>query len=390
MPSFRQTVSLLADHGRQEALPAIRAMLEAAGTANEYRLNRPLTPFVWALVMINLAYARLRGPARSACLDAGCSARANDAFEQRFRGRLPRWTVRALTEPDAFLADIRIYEKQEGHKPDIPFDTESDYYRLIVKDPMRIKEEQFVYSAVLNNGLLENGTFSALDLGTGSGRLAFCVADLLRRCFPSGDFEVYGLDINPLNIKDALECKNEKGYGPQVKFITADMTLTPFAQDYFSLCSAASSIYLVPAYARPLCILEMARILKTGGEGLITGPNEFFTLRDYVCCMGASNFRTYINPCNMYLAQKLGPTGVLIDRAARQRLDFAFPDTGELCLSLEEAGCEVIQVDYWPKSNVKPIMAAIRFRKTAAAGQRLSRYNIFMQRLIEERGVTPI
>jgi len=229
-----------------------------------------------------------------------------------------------------------------------------------------------------------------VDLGTGSGRLAFCITDLLRRCCSAKDFETYGLDIDPANIKDALETKSFRGYGAQVKFVTGDMTRTPFRQDRFSLSCAASSVYLVPAYARALCLLEMVRILKPGGQGIITGPNEHFSVLNYTYCMGASNLRTYLNPVNMYLAQRLGSTGMLIDAAAKKRRDFTFPDTSELCLSLELAGCEIIKVEYWPKSNVAPLFTGIRFRKRTDGNQRMARYNDYMSKRIELSGVAPI
>lgn len=390
MHSFRQSVQMLRDGFQPEALAAMRAVLEAVAAANEHRLNQPLKPFTQALTLANLAVTRLRGPARSACLDPENARRANACFERLFEGQLPQWTAAVLADPQEWLDKVKVYETQEGLKPDIPFETEADYYRLIVRDPLRLQEEYFVYRAILNNGLLAQHAFAALDLGTGSGRLAFCMADLLKRCSPAGSYAIYGLDINPLNIKDALESKSTNGYGAEVKFVTGDMCLTPFEQERFSLCSAASSLYLVPAYARPFCILEMVRMLKPGGEGVITGPNEYFSLRDYTYCMGATNFRTYIDPRNMVLAQKLGPIGVLIDRAAKQRRDFIFPDTSFVCLSLQKAGCDIVRVEYWPKSNLRPVYTAIHFRKSPASAARMSRYAAFMEKRIEARGVMPI
>ena len=389
MPSFRHTVPMSRAGRAPEALSAMRAVLKAVTRANEFRLNQPLRPFTQILTMANVALARLRGPARSTCLDPAQANAANHCFSSLFAGHVAQWTTAAMADPSAYRDKINAYENQ-GHRPDIPFDTETDYYRLIVRDPLRIQEEHFVYHAILHNGRLAGGDFSALDLGTGSGRLAFCIADLVQRCIAGDGYEIYGLDINPHNIKDALTRKAGGSYGPELKFVTGDMCLAPFVQDNFSFCSATSSLYLVPAYARPLCILEMVRILKPGGEGVITGPNEYFSLRDYSYCMGASNFTTYINPLNMYLAQKLGPTGVLIDRAAAQRLDFAFPDTSHLCLALEKAGCEITQVEYWPQSNVQPVYSAVRFRKTKASAELMEPYNRYLRKLIEERGIKPI
>ncbi len=390
MQSFIQSTLMQREAPRTEAQAALRAMLEASSTSNQARLNQPLKRLRQILALANYGLAWCRGPAPTDCLDPDHVAAANAAFEKLFHGRLHHLTLEALSAPEKYLRKIRSYEKRLDGRPLVPFATENDYYRLIVKDPLRIQEEHFVFNAMLNGDLLEDPSPAAVDLGTGSGRLAFCMVELLQRCSTTGGFEIYGLDINAANIRDALETKSARGLGAQVKFVTGDMTRTPFRQDRFGLCSAASSLYLVPAYARALCVLEMVRMLRPGGEGIITGPNEHFSVLNYTYCMGASNLRTYINPMNMYLAQKLGGTGMLIEAVAKKRRDYAFPDTSELCLALELTGCRINKVEYWPKSNVAPLFTGIHFRKTAASSRNMAHYNDFMNKRIAESGVTPI
>jgi ubiquinone/menaquinone biosynthesis C-methylase UbiE len=390
MQSFIQSNLMQRKASQPEAQAAMRAVLDASSTANQARLNQPLTPLRQLLALANYGLAWCRGPSPADCLDPENVAAANAAFEKLFHGKLHHLTLEALAAPENYLRKIRSYEKRLNGRPLVPFATENDNYRLIVKDPLRIQEEHFVFNAMLNSDLLDDQLPSVLDLGTGSGRLAFCMAELLRRSCAASHFETYGLDIDPANIRDALETKSARGYGPQVKFVTGDMTRTPFLHDRFGLCSAASSVYLVPAYARVLCLLEMVRILKPGGEGVITGPNEHFSVLNYTYCMGASNLRTYINPVNMYLAQKLGGTGMLIEAVARQRQDYAFPDTSELCLALELTGCRINKVEYWPKSNVPPLFTGIHFRKTATTNRSMAHYNDFMNKRIEDSGVKPI
>lgn len=390
MPSFIQSNLMQREPNRPEAQAALCAMLEAVSTSNLARLNQPLKGLRRILALANYGLARFRGPSPAECLTPDNVAAANSAFRKLFPGRLQQLTLEALSAPDAYLRKIRSYEKRLGGRPKVPFATENDYYRLIVKDPLRIQEEHFVFDAMLGCDLPSDPSPAAVDLGTGSGRIVFAMAELLQRLCTNDGFEIYGLDINAANIRDALETKSVGHFGARLKFVTGDMTGTPFRQDRFGLCNASSSFYLVPAYARALCVLEMVRMLKPGGWGVITGPNENFSALDYTYCMGASNLRTYINPVNMVLAHKLGPTGMLIDAVAQKRLDYKFPDTSELCLALELTGCRIHKVEYWPKSNVAPLFTGIHFSKSTTCNRNMRHYNDCMRKSIEASGVAPI
>jgi len=250
----------------------------------------------------------------------------------------------ALDDPAGYQQKIDAYEDGPQGAPLVPFDTENDHYRLIVRDPLRIREEHFLYRTVLQNNLHDGGHLRFLDLGTGSGRLALSLATELMECYPHGSFSIYGLDLNPGNVRDALHSKAKGGFGDQVKFVQGDSDRHPVClTGILILCNASSSTYLVPFYRRPFHLLEMVRILTEGGEGVITGPNEQFSAAAYTRCMAATNLETYLNPGNMLLAQKLGPVGLLIDRMSSRRIDFTFPDNQGLCAALTCIGCDIIE-----------------------------------------------
>jgi len=85
------------------------------------------------------------------------------------------------------------------------------------------------------------------------------------------------------------------------------MSRTAFPSERFSFCNCSSSAYLVPFYRRPFQLLEMVRVLKTGGLGVMTGPNERFSAWQYSLRMWTSNLSTYLNPFNLVVVHRLGP-----------------------------------------------------------------------------------
>ncbi len=350
------------------------------------RLNRPATILHRFLAGANFLLAIMRGPARSLILDPDVVKTANRTFERLFPPTLPEMTALALDDPDAYDERVRQYEEACG-SPRIPFDTEADFYRLIVRDPLRKCEEYLLLQATLEFEQLGNGRFSAVDLGTGSGRLAFCLAEFLVQL--QVPHIIYGLDISSENIRDALLEKGRKGCG-FMKFVQGDMTRTPFASARFSLSNSSSSAYLVPFYRRPFQLMEMVRILKTGGTGVMTGPNEYFSAWEYTLRMGTSNLSTYLNPFNLVVAHRLGPIGVLIDRAAKKRRDFCYPVTREVCAALKLLGCETAGVEYWPESGGVGLFSAITFRTSEKTEKKIDGYRIFMEKVNRKAGVAPI
>jgi SAM-dependent methyltransferase len=384
---------ILADKKSQrneDPLEAARARLNQEARAIDQRLCGPLTLPRKLLADVNVLKARLAGCPSSEALAPEAVAAAQRDFPKYFPATLETMIEEILADPEGYRQKVEEYEAGPAGRPSVPFDTENDHYRLIVRDPLRIREELFLFRAVLHYPSVGKGVFRALDLGTGSGRLAFCLADALLPLCDGQGFEIYGLDLNPANVKDALETKAAGEYGDRIKFVRGDMTEMPFEAGKFCLCNASSSTYLVPFYQRPLHLLEMARVLKLGGEGVITGPNENFSPEAYVRCMAATNLRTYLNPVNMIKAQKLGPIGMLIDNMRKNRVDFTLPDNPGLCAALRTAGCEIERAETWPRAGTTAIYSGVRFHTTRESEKRMQRFNEFMEKRRRESGVTTI
>lgn len=350
------------------------------------QLNRPATILHRFLAGANFLMAVMRGPMPSEILDPAGIDMANGEFERLFPPTLPEMTALVLKDPDEYDHRVHEYEQACGN-PCIPFETQADFYRLIVRDPLRKSEEYLLLQAALELGQFGNGRFSAVDLGTGSGRLAFCLADLLSQLHVP--HVIYGLDINSENIRDALLEKGRKGY-EFMKFVQGDMTRTAFPSERFSLCNSSSSAYLVPFYRRPFQLLEMVRVLKTGGSGVMTGPNEHFSAWQYTLRMGTSNLSTYLNPFNLVVAHRLGPVGLLIDRTARKRRDFSYPVTDEVCSALRLMGCKPTRVEYWPESGGVGLFSAIVFQTSENTEKKIRVYRKFMEKVNRASSVAPL
>jgi len=370
----------------REAVTQERNRIHCELASVRKRLNRPATTLHRILAGANFLIALLRGGDQSEILDPDAVKKANRAFQRLFPPTLPEMTALALTDPEAYDERIRRYETACG-SPHIPFETEADFYRLIVRDPIRKAEEYLLLQTALDCYHLNGSSFSVVDLGTGSGRLAFCLAETLSRLQASA--LIYGLDINSDNIRDALSEKSRQGY-EAMKFVRGDMTRTPFAPARFSLANSSCSAYLVPFYRRPYQLLEMVRILQPGGTGIMTGPNENLSAWGYTLRMGASNLSTYLNPFNLAVALRLGPIGLLIDRTARRRNDFAYPVTSQVCAALRLLECDISRSENWPQSGGVGLFSAITFRTSEKTEQKIRNYRAFMEKVNLKARVAPI
>jgi len=347
--------------------------LSRVQSQNDIRLSRPLNLFTHAFLNLNLAFTFLRGPKYSDCISPQSIQISNSAFEKTFSHTLTGLLKEILKDASEYKEKIRGYEEQNALRPEIPFDTETDYYNLITRDPVRIKEEHFLYQSLLEHeNLLNQERFSCLDLGTGSGRLAFCMLDVLSAFYDRDEYEIYGMDISRKNLQNAYT----KGAKLNIEFIQGDMSKTPFKNNLFSLCNVSSASYLVPYYERPFLLLEMCRILKSGGEGIITGINPGFSVTEYAKCMAASNLWNYFHPLNLYLAQQSAPTGLLVSEMCNKRKDFKPSDTRELCSALNFLGCEIKKAETWPQnSTIKDFYTGIHFKTTQETKEKVE--NIF-------------
>jgi ubiquinone/menaquinone biosynthesis C-methylase UbiE len=115
------------------------------------------------------------------------------------------------------------------------------------RDALRERIRRFVAPA---------GDERVLDLGTGTGALAFAIAPLVH--------EVVGVDIVPEMLEEA---RKRAGEFPNVSFVEADLTNLPAELGPFDLTATSRTLHHV---ARPeLALAELTRGTMPGGRMLV-------------------------------------------------------------------------------------------------------------------------
>jgi ubiquinone/menaquinone biosynthesis C-methylase UbiE len=102
----------------------------------------------------------------------------------------------------------------------------------------------------------------ALDIGTGSGRLAIELAQNR-----GGNFEITGLDISENMLKKARGNAGQAGLSDKIKFVLANADNLPFPDGYFDLVISYASLH---HWFRPeLVFKEAQRVVRKGGAVII-------------------------------------------------------------------------------------------------------------------------
>ncbi len=350
------------------------AGIERERAHNEERLNRHLTFFQSCFAQWNFVFARWMNVRSHPALDPDTVHRANQEYSKRFSSGLAEKVEEALFRPEEYGRAISGYEHCIGYRPAVPFPTDTGWYRLIVTDPLRIEEELLLRETVLDVSSPGHSPLGIVDLGTGNGRMALSVSRMLSGQGFDKAYQIVGLDRERDNLRDGLRIAGESQVSVPMHFLLGDMTCLPLQSDSCSVMNAASCLNLVPEYEQPLVIVEMLRCLHQGGEVLITGPNERFSAENYIKCTIASNLEGYMLPWNLGLVQSLGRVGMIMDRMVRERLDYSYLKTHQICEALTRLECQPVSRNHWPRGGSEPgIFSGIRFKVTTGT-KKLLRY----------------
>ena len=350
----------------------IRERLEQQKARNEQRLNRSLTFFQGMIAQWNLLIAEWINNPNHPALKSGAVEHANREYIRRFPLRMSDMLQEALHSPQAYLLKIAEYEMSIGGRPQVHFPTHPAWYRLIVNDPLRVEEELLFQEVVLDHCPSGSVPLRIADLGTGNGRLAFALSDMFSTVTFHPGVQYIGLDLEVPNLRDWLRLAKEKDIESAMHPLLADMVHLPMKTEGIDIIGTSSSLNLCAEYLQPLVLLEMMRCLKEDGEILITGPNENFSAEDYVKCTMATNLEEYLLPWNMLEAHNLGQPGMNIDELSRNRCDFSYLKTDQICEAADSMGCKLIYITHWPRrGTTREIYSGIRFKVTAETKRRM-------------------
>ena len=341
-------------------------------------LNQPLSFIQKALVDgLYTFYFDVLGKKPKINEDAARQAR--ETFKKYFPEKVEEMLAQLLDDPEGYQQKVVAFEKI-CPPVFVDFPTDPSYYRVIISDPSRQLQEVLTKLALFSNFPSSNGKYSALDVGTGYGRLARVIEDTLRSLYAGEKgYRVFGQDILKGNIEAAKKLNRETG--SDIAFFTRDMNQLPFPSDSLNLVNTTDASYLNFRHRRPFYIAEIARVLRPdGGVCCITNPNENTTLKEYNYLMIRTNYRTYLNPVNMMKATVLGKCSIYIDALSKARPDWALTTTADMIDTLTRAlKADIIDITNWPKKGGPSIYSGFTFAVNDSTKKQIEKYKKFRE-----------
>jgi SAM-dependent methyltransferase len=341
-------------------------------------LNQPLSFIQKALVDgLYTLYFDVLG--KKPKIDEYAARLAREEFKKYFPENLEEMLEQLLEDPEGYHQKVVAFEKK---CPPIfvDFPTNPSYYRVITSDPSRQLQEVLTRLALLSNFPSSDGKYSALDVGTGNGRLARVIEDTLRTLYAGEKgYRIFGQDILEGNIEAAKKLNQETG--SEITFFTRDMNQIPFPSDSLNLVNTTDASYLNFRHRRPFYIAEIARVLRSdGGVCCITNPNEHTTLKEYNYLMMRTNYKTYLNPVNIMKATVLGKCSIYIDALSKARPDWALTTTADMTDTLTRAlKADIIDVNNWPKKGGPSIYSGFTFAVNDNTKKQIEKYTKFRE-----------
>jgi SAM-dependent methyltransferase len=313
-------------------------------------------------------------------IDEDAARQARETFNKYFPEKVEEMVVQLLDDPEGYQQKVVAFEKI-CPPVFVDFPTDPSYYSVIISDPSRQLQEVLTKKALFSNFPSSNGKYSALDVGTGYGRLARVIEDTLRYLYAEEkSYRVFGVDILESNIEAAKILNRETG--SEITFFTRDMNQIPFPSDSLNLVNTTDASYLNFRHRRPFYIAEIARVLRPdGGVCCITNPNENTTLKEYNYLMMRTNYRTYMNPVNIMKATVLGKCSIYIDALSKARPDWALTTTADMTDTLQRAlKADIIDITNWPKKGGPSIYSGFTFAVNDSTKKQIDRYVKFRER----------
>jgi ubiquinone/menaquinone biosynthesis C-methylase UbiE len=313
-------------------------------------------------------------------IDENGARQARETFKKYFPEKVEEMLAQLLDDPEGYQQKVVAFEKI-CTPVFVDFPTNPSYYRVIISDPSRQLQEVLTRLALFSNFPSSDGKYSALDVGTGYGRLARVIEDTLRSLYAGRKgYRVFGQDISESNIEAAKQLNRETG--SEITFFTRDMNQIPFPSDSFNLVNTTDASYLNFRHRRPFYLAEIARVLRPdGGVCCITNPNENTTLKEYNYLMMRTNYRTYLNPVNIMKATVLGKCSIYIDALSKARPDWALTTTADMTDTLTRAlKADIIDIINWPKKGGPSIYSGFTFAVNDSTKKQIEKYTKFRER----------
>lgn len=184
---------------------------------------------------------------------------------------------------------IRVRLSHEDH---LPFDEaragiyDQSFYPVVTHftfalQPSAVARLKFIREVVASIALEEA---EVADLGCGSGMILCDVLALKE------SWRGQGLDISRAAVNYARRLARHKGIAARARFRTGDIARLPFANCSLDLVIASEVIEHMPEPSR--VISEIARVLRPGGQLILTMPVDSHTPAHIQALNGAEDFRS--------------------------------------------------------------------------------------------------
>jgi ubiquinone/menaquinone biosynthesis C-methylase UbiE len=225
---------------------------------------------------------------------------------------------------------------------------EGDYYNRQTQDDEHL--------ALILNSIDKRSNCSILDLGTGSGYLAFPLAETRPGC------RVTGIDITPETI--ARNSKSAKDQNlDNLRFVTYDGLALPFDDDSFDIVVTRYVLHHFPDIS--FSFTELSRIIRPDGQLFISDPtpdpsdierfvDKYMQMRDdgHVKFYSEADFRNLGEETGFRL-ERNSPTAIRFPRKNAERYKALLDSTSNTLLDTYEI--EIVEDEIFITETVNNI-----------------------------------